>query len=56
MLFVYSKFKKKKWLKLGPEKRLKVLIALEKKIARKLKIEPFFFFMDIIISTAFSFE
>ncbi|MBR7172377.1 MAG: hypothetical protein IKD36_01110 [Clostridia bacterium] len=40
MLFVYSKFKKKKWLKLGPEKRLKVLIALEKKIAKKLKIAP----------------
>ena len=40
MLFVYSKFKKKKWLKLGPEKRLKVLIALEKKVAKQLKLEP----------------
>lgn len=40
MLFLFSKFKKKKWLKLGPEKRLKVLIALEKKVAKQLKIEP----------------
>ena len=40
MLFVFSKFKRRKWLKLGPEKRLKVLIALEKKVAKKLKIEP----------------
>lgn len=40
MLFVYSKFKRKKWLKYGPEKRLKVLIALEKKIAKSLKLEP----------------
>lgn len=40
MLFVYSKFKRNKWLKLGPEKRLKVLIALEKKVAKKLKIDP----------------
>lgn len=40
MLFVYSKFKRKKWLKYGPEKRQKVLIALEKKVAKMLKIEP----------------
>lgn len=40
MLFVYSKFKNKKWLKCTPEKRLKVFIALEKKIAKMLKIEP----------------
>ena len=40
MLFVYSKFKRKKWLKLGPEKRLNVIIALEKKVAKMLKIQP----------------
>jgi hypothetical protein len=40
MLFLFSKFKKKKWMKYGAEKRLKVLVALEKKVAKKLKIEP----------------
>lgn len=40
MLFLFSKFKRKKWLKLGPEKRLKVLVALEKKVAKNLKLEP----------------
>ncbi len=40
MLFVYSKFKRKKWLKLTPEKRLAVFVALEKKVAKMLKLEP----------------
>lgn len=40
MLFLFSKFKRKKWLKLSIEKRLKVFVALEKKIAKQLKIEP----------------
>lgn len=40
MLFVFSKFKRNKWLKLTPEKRLLVLRALEKKIAKWLEIEP----------------
>ena len=40
MLFLFSKFKRKKWLKLGTEKRLKVLVALEKKVAKNLKLEP----------------
>lgn len=40
MLFVYSKFKLKKWLKCDQSKRLKVFIALEKKIAKKLKLQP----------------
>lgn len=40
MLFVFSKFKRKKWLNMTPEKRLQVLQALEKKIAYWLEIEP----------------
>ncbi len=40
MLFLFSKFKQKKWMKCSIEKRLKVYIALEKKVAKKLKIEP----------------
>lgn len=40
MLFLFSKFKLKKWKNLNPEKRLKVFIALEKKVAKKLSIEP----------------
>ncbi len=40
MFFVFSKFKGKKWKKYTPEKRFMVLQALEKKIAKKLDIEP----------------
>lgn len=40
MLFLFSKFKKKKWMKSGVEKKFKVLVALEKKVAKQLKIEP----------------
>ena len=35
MLFVYSRFKSKKWTKYNPEKRHKVLQALEKKLAKE---------------------
>lgn len=42
MLFLFSKFKKKKWMKYSTEKKLKILIALEKKVAKQLKIEPLF--------------
>ncbi len=40
MLFLFSKFKWKKWNKLTPEKRFMVLRALEKKVAKWLDIEP----------------
>lgn len=40
MLFVFSKFKRHKWIKYSPEKRLLILRALEKKIAKWLDIEP----------------
>lgn len=40
MWFVYSKFKARKWLKCSYEKRFKVFQAVEKKIAKKLKIRP----------------
>lgn len=40
MLFVFSKFKLKKWKKLTPDKRYNVCVALEKKIARWLEIDP----------------
>lgn len=40
MLFVFSKFKHKKWLKLSPEKRFMALRAVEKKIAGWLNIDP----------------
>ena len=40
MLFVYSRFKLKKWKKYNPQKRLKVLVALEKKLAREQRREP----------------
>lgn len=40
MLFLFSKFKGRKWLGLTPDKRFKCLLALEKKVAKKLKIEP----------------
>ena len=35
MLFIFSKFKQKKWLRLSTQKRLKVYNALEKKFAKK---------------------
>lgn len=35
MLFVYGRFKLKRWSKYNPEKRLKVLQALENKLARQ---------------------
>lgn len=40
MWFVYSKFKARKWRKYSYEKRFKIFVALEKKVAKKLKIEP----------------
>lgn len=40
MIFVYSKFKEWKWKKYSPAKRLKVLCAVEKKVAKNLGIEP----------------
>lgn len=35
MLFVFNKFKKHKWIKYSPQKRLKIYNALEKKFAKK---------------------
>ncbi len=40
MLFIFSKFKLRKWKKLSPDKRFKVIVALEKKVAGWLGIEP----------------
>ena len=40
MWFLFSKFKAKKWNKYSYEKRFKIYVALEKKVAKKLKIEP----------------
>lgn len=40
MWFLYSRFKGRKWKKYSLEKRIKVLVALEQKIAKQLKIEP----------------
>lgn len=40
MFFLYSKFKARKWLKYSYEKRFKIFVELEKRIAKKLKIEP----------------
>lgn len=40
MLFLFSKFKSKKWKKYTPEKRFVILRELEKRIAKKLDIEP----------------
>ena len=40
MWFLFSKFKAKKWLKYSYEKRFKIFVALEKKVAKQLKIEP----------------
>lgn len=40
MLFVFNKFKKRKWLRLNNNKRLKVYAALEAKYAKKQKREP----------------
>ena len=39
MLFIYSRFKSRKWTKYTPEKRHKVLQALEKKLAREQRRE-----------------
>ena len=40
MLFIYNKFKSRKWIKYGPEKRHKILQALENKLAREQRREP----------------
>lgn len=40
MLFLFSKFKLRKWKKLNPDKRYNVLKAFEKKVASWLGIEP----------------
>ena len=39
MWFLFSKFKAKKWLKYSYEKRFKIFVALEKKVAKKVIIE-----------------
>lgn len=40
MLFVFSKFKKHKWVRLNTQKRLKVYQALENKFAKKQRRDP----------------
>lgn len=40
MWFLFSKFKERKWKKYSYEKRFKIFVALENKVAKKLKIEP----------------
>lgn len=40
MLFLFSKFKLRKWKKYSPEKRFNILRALENRIARWLEIDP----------------
>ncbi len=45
MLFLFSKFKQKKWVKLNTVKRLKVYNALEQKFAKKLHREP----IDVVV-------
>lgn len=50
MLFLFSKFKYKKWNKISPEKRFMVLVALEKRIAGWLDIDP----LDLEIKEASS--
>ena len=40
MLFVFSKLKLNKWKKLNPDKRYLVLVAIEKKVAKWLGIDP----------------
>ena len=40
MLFLFSKFKQKKWILLSPNKSIKVYNALEKKFAKKQHREP----------------
>ena len=42
MWFLYSKFKAKKWKKYTPEKRFVILRELEKRVAKKLDIEPLY--------------
>lgn len=45
MLFLFSKFKGRKWKRYSAKKRLKILNALEKKVAKALKLEP----LDLVI-------
>lgn len=40
MLFVFSKLKLKKWKKLNPDQRYNVFVAIEKKVAKWLGIQP----------------
>ena len=40
MLFVFNKFKRRKWIKYNTQKRLKIYQAVEKKFAKKQKREP----------------
>lgn len=40
MWFLFSKFKLKNWKKYTPERRFVILQALEKKVAKKLELEP----------------
>ena len=45
MLFIYSKFKLRKWKKYTSVKRLEILQALEKKLARKQHRDP----IDVVV-------
>lgn len=45
MLFIYSKFKLRKWSKYSSVKRLKILQALENKLAKKNHREP----IDVVV-------
>lgn len=45
MLFLFSKFKERKWKRYSAKKRLKILEALENKVAKSLKLEP----LDLIV-------
>ena len=45
MLFVYSKFKARKWNKYSSQKRLKILQALEDKLAKRNHREP----IDVVV-------
>jgi hypothetical protein len=40
MLFLFSKLKERKWKRYSAKKRLKILQALEAKVAKSLKLEP----------------
>ena len=45
MFFIYSKFKQNKWIKYNPEKRHKILQALENKLAKEENRTP----LDVVV-------